>query len=211
MTRSGTEIQVGSGGTARWIEPGWAFRTNPFQEKICSSLCPLAVWSHAVLSRSLRKKRKAFLADHGKLKLMIQRQSLLILLAALTSLVGAEEPLGKALQELNAIRAERKDNLKAIVTLHQQALRGGRGSMQELIEAQLQLLKYQRAGESSATRKLVFQKEIVELETKRHATVREDLKSGRGTDLDFLKSKERLLEARQTLFRFRVRSISRKK
>lgn len=127
----------------------------------------------------------------------------IILLASLTSLC-AQEPLGEALKELNAVRAERKETLQAIVAVHEQHLAEGVGSMKDLIEAKLQLLTYQRKCNSSSAGKIPYQEEIVELETQRHSVVKEHLKADHGSQLDYLRSNERLLGEKQLLLRLKA-------
>lgn len=142
--------------------------------------------------------------------------SLIILLTSFNPLSAQETPapsgqesgkgqsaLKQVGNKLKATRSEREENLEAIIAIHQKHYSEGVGGMNDLIEAKLQLLEFRLEGESSAPRKLPLTEKILELETQRHAAMESLFRSGHGSQLDFLKSKERLLVARQAALKLK--------
>lgn len=131
----------------------------------------------------------------------------LILLSVHSSLCFGDT-LADNLKELNTVRAERGAILQSIVAQTESGYRDGTSGMREFIEAKIDLHEHERKGESSARKKIIPQQKILELEEKRHAIVTQLKRSGNISNLEFLRSKERLLAAKQLQLQFKIRAIS---
>lgn len=136
------------------------------------------------------------------------KTSLFLILLSVHSSVCFGENLDDHLKELNSVRAEREANLKMIVAQFEIGLRDGTSGVRELLEAKIDLHGHEREGESSARKKIVPQQKILKLEEHRHSIMARMRRNGDVSSLEFLKSRERLLAAKQLLLEFKVRAIS---
>lgn len=136
----------------------------------------------------------------------LMKKSRILILILIQSSFCFGAPRGEDAKELNAVRAERKATLELIVAQFESGIKDGTSGVNEFIEAKIDLHEFERDCESTAAKKLIPQQKIVELEEQRHSLVNRLMRAGDASSLDFLRSKERALAAKQLLLELKTQA-----